>query len=353
MSEFDELRELMERAAANAPDQIGRTNAVKARGRRVRRQRRIIGAVAAVVVIGGGAAIALPLLPATPNASQRVMVVTTPTDQPIPTPIPAGSPMPSASALPTPTPSASLSAAPGGSPNPQPTEALSYSVETHLAPATGNGYAMTAVDIHVTGWLSGRVIVTSLNIDPNQSMGYLDSPRESCTRDATIRSIDRTFTFTYAFREATSYPIRFSLLSGTCRTTRTNHDWRTTIDVADGNSQTNGPVQPYFIEPFGNATVNGSQIAIDPAMLDDDGNISQLSIDWGNGGPPTVITGMQTCHDPAPSGKYWPYTAIGQRAVSPILSRGTYTVTITETSTGCDGTDPQTASTSHTFTVTG
>lgn len=368
MNDFDELRDMMHRAAADPPDLADRAEVVRTRGHQVRRRRRLIGAAAALAVIGGGTAVVLPLLPSGGNASQRVTVVSTPSDTPSPTDTPTDtptsdpatpSPVLSTPALPTPTPTptaASTSPSPSDSPTPQQTEALSYSVATHLAPANGNGYAMTVVAIHVTGLLSGGVIgAPVLFIDPNETMGFVDGADAKCTTSTGMHSIDQTFTFTYAFREATSYPIHFWFMSGTCAggAVDERHDFRTTIDISNGNGQTNGPAQPYFYMPFYSASVSGGQITIDPSLLDDDGNISQLSIDWGDGNPPTVIGIQGACHDPAPSGMYWPYTAMNQHATSPTLAPGTYTVTITETSTGCDGSDPQTASTSHTFTVTG
>ncbi len=365
MNEFDELHHMMERAAADPPDLADRADVVRTRGRRLRRRRRVIGAAAAVAVIGGGTAVVLPLLPSGGNASQRVTVVSTPSDTPSPTDSPTDTPTsapatPSpvvSTALPTPTPTPtptadSPSPSPSDSPAPQQTEALSYSVATHLAPANGNGYAMTVVAIHVTGWVSGDVTDSELNIDPNETLGYVQGPHERCTTSATIHSIDQTFTYTYAFREATSYPIHFWFWAGTCRNS-VGHDWRTTIGVTQGNSQTNGPTEPAFYQPFYNASASGGAITIRPSFGDADGNVSQLSVDWGNGGPPTVINIQQSCNDPAPSGKYWPDSATSQTATSPTLSPGTYTVTITVTSTGCDGNYPQTASTSHTFTVTG
>jgi len=248
---------------------------------------------------------------------------------------------------PTPTPSPSLS------PTATPTESLRYSATTHVDPASGRDYPATVVDIHVTGAVFGGPVGRPvLYVDPNETMGYASGADTGCTTDAGIHPIDKTFTIAYAFRQATSYPVHFEFWSGTCGSgAGPRHDWQTTLDITAASSRSNGPAQPYFHAAFAQATVSNGHIQITPSLIDDDGNIATMTVDWGNGDAPTTTSIAGTCDEPAPAGKYWPVSSTTQTATSPPLSPGTYTVTVTTTSTGCDGNDPQTASTSHTFTV--
>lgn len=362
MNDFDDVHELLSRVSADAPDRPDLAAAASGRARRVRRNRRLAIASATAVALAGVVALVIPILPNNTEGEQRVVIQpATPTPSPTDSsPAPEATPTPTPAPVVTPTPSSSPLVIDSGpaiatpTPTPTPTESLAYSVSTHLGPDASTGYPLTVVDVHVTGYLPGDIVGSPyLFIDPNETMGYVVGKDEGCSNDGSWRTFDRTFTFSYAFREATTYPIHLNYFTGVCADhyQGASQNFRTTINVSAGSTHSNGPSQPYFYTPFYNSSVSGGQIIIGANLLDDDGNITQYTVDWGNGDAPTVYPVQQPCHDPSPSGKYWPYSALTRHATSPTLAPGTYTVTITETSAGCDGNDPQTASTSHTFTV--
>jgi len=361
MNEFDELSELLNRVASDVPDRPDRAVAVAVRARRVRRNRRLAFATVTTAALAGVAALVVPMLPGKTEGGQRVVIEpATPTPSPTDSsPAPTETPTPTPTAVSTPTPSPSPSPiepgpiTPTPTPTPVPTESLAYTVTTRLGTAAGPGYPVTVVVVHVTGYLQGDVVgAPNLFIDPNETLGYVVGKDEGCSKDGSWRTFDRTFTFSYAFREATTYPIHLVYFTGVCGDrVGTDRNFSTTIDVTADSTHSNGPAQPSVAIPSATAKISGGQITIDPSMLDDDGNLTQYTVDWGNGDAPSVYPLQGTCHDPSPSGKYWPASGLVPQATSPTLAPGTYTVTITETSVGCDGQDPQTASTSHTFTV--
>lgn len=360
MNEFDEVSELLNRVAADVPDCPDRAVAVTVRARRVRRNRRLAFATVTTAALAGVAALVVPMLPGKTEGGQRVVIEpATPTPSPTDSsPAPTETPTPTPTAVSTPTLSPSPSPIEPGpitpTPTPTPTESLAYTVTTRLGTAAGPGYPVTVVVVQATGYLPGDLIgAPYLFIDPNETMGYVAGKDEGCSNDGSWRSFDHTFTFSYPFREATAYPIHLNYFTGVCSDhgAGVSRNFRTTIDVTAGSTHSNGPAQPSVAIPSATAKISGGQITIDPSMLDDDGNITQFTVDWGNGDAPSTYAVQQTCHDPSPSGKYWPYSALNRPATSPTLAPGTYTVTVTETSVGCDGQDPQTASTSHTFTV--
>jgi surface-anchored protein len=85
---------------------------------------------------------------------------------------------------------------------------------------------------------------------------------------------------------------------------------------------------------------------------DEDGQISRFEIDYGDGSPrETYQADVMKCQR-TPSG--WPaasQSTLGAGKAHHFTKPGTYTITVTAWSTGCDGTMPQSGSTSFTYVV--
>lgn len=84
-----------------------------------------------------------------------------------------------------------------------------------------------------------------------------------------------------------------------------------------------------------------------PDYEDDDGYVTRIAFDWGDGSEPTVFEyPLSDCVDPTTR---WPMTQVDDEKSPPWPTRhqyprpGRYRAYVTVTSTGCDGLDPQTA----------
>jgi hypothetical protein len=89
---------------------------------------------------------------------------------------------------------------------------------------------------------------------------------------------------------------------------------------------------------------------------DPDGYIAGFSIDWGDGTPAERYPGDPMGCRPSASG--WPASSLAYLPSNPppthhYSSAGRHAITITATSTGCDGHDPQTAAGTETWDTTG
>ncbi len=122
------------------------------------------------------------------------------------------------------------------------------------------------------------------------------------------------------------------------------------IEVVPGTTTSQGPSLPTFsggagVAPLGHEG-DTSYVTAAGVASDDDGFISGIIINWGDGSPAEPHPGDLTACRPSSSG--WPLPsqallATGSNAHH-YSGAGTYQVTITVTSTGCDGGQQQVGS---------
>jgi hypothetical protein len=113
------------------------------------------------------------------------------------------------------------------------------------------------------------------------------------------------------------------------------------VSVTDGPVVGNGDMPPSatLTESIG---WGGTDVRVEATGTDNDGWISELRIDWGDGSTPTTIIRNEACA-PGPGG--WPMNpSYTEAATHTYPASGEYTARLTVISTACDGTQMQTAS---------
>jgi hypothetical protein len=244
-------------------------------------------------------------------------------------------------AKPSVTPSASTTS------GPDPTKESLEASLTAVTDADGSDAPYTTLTLHVTGKIYG-----SLN---DVDMGYRESGGRSgihreyksagpCViQTGQLHDVDQSFTFRYRFRLAGTYTpsAKISAWDHNCTYGVPRREWSLlpTVTIARGSSLSNGP-EPIVINI--SAKAQGAAISLGIASDDSDGHIRTTTVDWGAGGAPVDLGGdAKACDDSG--GRYWPDSYARIFTTSPNLAPGTYTVTVTTTSTGCDGKDSQSA----------
>jgi hypothetical protein len=156
-------------------------------------------------------------------------------------------------------------------------------------------------------------------------------------------------TFTHAWRLAKTYAVVVTV--PTCGdsfngSSKQQASRRTDLTVGPGEPRSNGP------KPNGASfdLVGSSAMTIDGAAWagDEDGWVGSLEVDWGDGSSHSASDrGLSGCDDGG--GQRYPdlrasggADALRMDVRHTYAAGGTYTVTVTSTSTGCDGKSPQT-----------
>lgn len=163
------------------------------------------------------------------------------------------------------------------------------------------------------------------------------------------RSREFNFPVTHAYRLPGTYTISASLerCAGPASNIVATSTVRIRVDPPpDGVLPSNGPRQPTI---GANRDVEGRTVRLSVAAGDQDGYVRTIRIDWGDGSPPTRLERpLSECRDTPstyPQSRY-PSSAVElEQSVfeHTYAAPGTYRLSVTVESTGCDGGSVQTA----------
>jgi hypothetical protein len=154
--------------------------------------------------------------------------------------------------------------------------------------------------------------------------------------------------FFHAYRTSGRYEVRASAGSGGCDTKIESVAVSGEIEVLPATVPTNGPMQPkaeitheYYID--GDPTM----LVTDIGGTDPDGYVTRVELDWGDGSDSHVNdASLDRCEEKEGD---WPDTYLGDQPKHRYPENGTYRLTLTVTSVGCDGGAEQTDVRTETF----
>jgi hypothetical protein len=218
---------------------------------------------------------------------------------------------------------------------------------TAVTDADGSDAPFTTLSLHVQGKIYGSlddVDITYRTAGARSTIHRDNKVTGACVpQTGQLHEIDEMVTFRYRFRLAAAYvpSVTIRTWDHNCTSGVARREWKVlpTVDISTGSALSNGP-EPIVINMSG--TPQGSVIALSVASSDPDGYIRTATVDWGAGGSLEVLGGDSNPCDES-GGRYWPDSWTRHNVKSPPLAAGTYTVTATVTSTGCDGKDSQSA----------
>lgn len=224
------------------------------------------------------------------------------------------------------------------------------SIEVTIRPGAGLTGELLRFETKVTDTAGGRFATGGTFGDD----GSMLEPRLHVHCDEGASGSTQTTTKTYvedhAYRVAGAYLVEAVAVSADCGRERRRVHVSQSITIGPGVVLANGPlpIEPEAIpEP-----VNGrdpSLVYVSATAMDGDGYVREIVVDWGDGTPPAAIPfPLAECTDP---GSTYPFSSVGESLSHQYASSGMKTIIITATSSGCDGTDIQTASTTETVTA--
>ncbi|MFL6240933.1 MAG: hypothetical protein ACJ735_15730 [Actinomycetes bacterium] len=358
MNHDDELRNALERMSATPPVEPGRVDEVHRRAGRIRQRRIALASAMSVLLLAATVGLTLSLLGGSHNA-RLIEAKPSPSVTDTPTPAAPTTTAPRPRPTPSTTPSAQTSShgtvvskAPVIPPrvvdSPTPAqEELHVAVTSHQDPSAPSDYPLTVITLHVTGNVSGDIHDLSVSYDDNMNRLDGGSVHPTCVHDDSMRAVDDTYTFTFYYRNAGSYHVHGIIWTGTCSNHFSDkHDFSDFIDVPVGSTHSNGMTQPDLT--LNGSAPSGNYLSLGVTAFDFDGWVNSITVDWGDGGSP-VVTSYPNCFDW--HGTTWPYGYQRESYTSPALAPGTYHVTVTTSTGGCDGNDLQTATQTWTATV--
>jgi hypothetical protein len=225
-------------------------------------------------------------------------------------------------------------------------------IQTSIGAATsGPTYNPMVFTVRVTGNL-GPVKAVTLDFGDGVSTslpvaaGSVADP--TCT-DAEAKS-DSAFAveFSHGFRRPGTYPVRITSVDLDCHPDVAPQGPAFTANITAGEVHSNGPALPTVRNCVINtnsfcASADGRHAtAFAGGLGDSDGYVLGVKVDWGDGTSP-VQTGypLRECQDP---GTRWPSSDRSSASWEHTYARsGSFTITLTVFSSGCDGRDLQEA----------
>jgi hypothetical protein len=237
---------------------------------------------------------------------------------------------------------------------------LQATFEAHYDAGSSSAYPATVVDVHFTGYVrdnfSGIFSFEGVPGNPPYCLDYARCMSFNKQYEKTcplgddrpvVHRVDTTLSFRYHYRTAGRYQLAL-LATDDCYDVIDDGaplSIQQTVTVAHSSTRSNGFEQP-VVSARNEPTVKDGRITVIPNVDDPDGYIRTVSMDWGNGAPPSVGQ-YPNSDEPAKCddhhGTDWPQTQfLLVRETSPQMAAGDYRVKMTVTSSGCDGKDEQT-----------
>lgn len=317
----------------------------------------VVGVVALVLV--AGAAVAARVRPARTDALRTFAIDPSPDVVTVPQ-VPTVSPLPAVAptAVPTLAPLPVVTVTPSRSPQPAP-----HAQTGHWA-HTENGVTM---DVTMTPSMprAGELVTFTVRIDSdahpdccaaqilfgdNQGAGeeqarYCDAERARPPGGHAV------FRFHHGYRRGGTYTPWISAMAS-CSDGALSFQMKPTMRVAGGPLLSNGPVLPWVMlddsVPMDSSEAAAGQW-FQGGVQDHDGYVWAWTWSWGDGTTTVVSRNPETCHWPKDGG--WIEWQTGPRAAHRFPKPGTYTVTLTAVTAGCDGRDRQRVAASMSWTV--
>lgn len=220
-----------------------------------------------------------------------------------------------------------------------------------------NAIAGNIIRFHVQAVDGGAGRVRGIGIDFGDGRRYglpsppiLECPEEGDTVFTLPPDEEGAKTYEHAYRLPGAYTYRLRVVSSACGAESRRVDLQGTLLVGPGPLLSNGPILPVVV---GTGQVPGEQpsktVDLNVHVRDVDGYVNSVVIDWGDGSSPSTRSYAQNlCTDPK---SRWPGSSDTFIEKHEYATAGSYDVTVTVSSVGCSGSDPQSSSKQATVTA--
>lgn len=143
--------------------------------------------------------------------------------------------------------------------------------------------------------------------------------------------------YDYIYRVAAEHHFTVMAATGSCSREPHYAELEGTITVLAGQTTSNGPRPPEgsVAENLEGAPANGVRMSV--GAWDDDGVVRRVHVDWGDGSEPSVLDVAEGDHTCVDEPNAYPTSGDTHTLDHVYATAGTYTVTATIVSTGCDG----------------
>ena len=240
-----------------------------------------------------------------------------------------------------PTTVAPTTAAPPATTPPSVVEGVSGDLQVSLA-APVQAAAGTVVTFEVSASdPSGRLF--GFELDPGDGSTVAGLPIDQvCGPVSWADPTDSTDQLVHAYRVPGRYTATLTVVTGGCEAPVERVEVDTTVLVTGEAGPSNGPRAPEPSAVVLETDPTGT-VSVEAGASDRDGFVSKVSVDWGDGSSPSVLTAdpSECVEDPA----RWVHSALRETVNHRYDAGGTYQVTVTAVSQGCDGAAVQDATT--------
>jgi hypothetical protein len=163
----------------------------------------------------------------------------------------------------------------------------------------------------------------------------------------TEEASDVTEDVTHSYPRAGTYEIVVRTFTGGCFVDHETATVRATVEVVGDTAVTNGPQPPRAKIGHAYYTDGDPSILVsDIGGYDDDGFVSRIEVDWGDGSEPEAFTRpLSQCDE----GKGWPTGWFSEPLEHAYEDEGNYEVAVEVLSVGCEGEDAQSDSVTRTL----